>query len=287
MGERTNEVAGSSQTRDIRNEIEQTQRDMSRTIDEIQHRLSPNYMMQRTKESIREAGVKTSRSVVDRIRENPIPAAMVGMGLYLLMRGDKNQINDNFKMAPDWNRNREDFSSVAEYRDFNYEGGGAIAGARDRVSGAVSNAREQAGEAMDSARDMTRDAIHGAADGAHHLGEMARRRALMAQSQGRDFLTANPLMAGVAALAFGAIIGAIIPESDKENELMGQTRDRFAERAKDTAREGMDRARDIATAATSAATDAAKTTAKATAPRTPQKTDVAQNVGLGPTTRTI
>ena len=247
MGERTDEVAGSSQTRDIRREIEQTQREMSQTIDEIQHRLSPNYMMQKTKDSIREAGVKTSRSVVDRIRENPIPAAMVGMGLYLLMRERNDSFDAGFEIAP---------------------------------RGAVSHAREQAGEAIDSARDMTREAIHGAADSAQHLREMARRRALMAQNQSRDFFAENPLMAGVAALAFGAIIGAVIPETEKENQLMGQTRDRLADRAKDTAREGMDRARDIATAATSAATDAAKTTVKATS-RTTQKTDVGQNVGLG------
>lgn len=78
-----------------------------------------------------------------------------------------------------------------------------------------------------------------------------------------DLLTTNPMMAGVAAIALGAIVGALIPETQKEHELLGETRDRLAQRAKDAARE---RVRDI----TSPVMDAIKG----------KKTDVGTNVGL-------
>jgi hypothetical protein len=72
-------------TRRIRHDIDRTQREMSRTIDEIGVRFSPDYIMHRTKESARRAGVNTSRSLMEKVKANPIPAAMVGIGLYLMM----------------------------------------------------------------------------------------------------------------------------------------------------------------------------------------------------------
>ncbi|HEX8254877.1 MAG TPA: hypothetical protein VF846_17160, partial [Thermoanaerobaculia bacterium] len=47
----------------------------------------------------------------------------------------------------------------------------------------------------------------------------------------------RPLIAGVAALAVGAIVGTIIRETDREHELFGQHRERLTSRAIETARQ--------------------------------------------------
>jgi hypothetical protein len=44
-------------------------------------------------------------------------------------------------------------------------------------------------------------------------------------------LDQNPLALGLIALVIGALIGALIPESRKEHELMGPTRDHLADKA--------------------------------------------------------
>ena len=41
----------------------------------------------------------------------------------------------------------------------------------------------------------------------------------------------RPLVAGIAAVAVGAIVGAIIRETDREHELFGNARDRLAQKA--------------------------------------------------------
>ena len=84
-------------------------------------------------------------------------------------------------------------------------------------------------------------------------------------SESLDLLTTNPMISGLAAFALGAIAGALIPETQKEHELLGETRDRLTQRAKDAARE---RVRDL----TSSVTDAIKG----------KKTDVGENVGVSP-----
>ena len=45
-----------------------------------------------------------------------------------------------------------------------------------------------------------------------------------ARSQTRDLLQDSPLVAGIAALALGAIVAAVIPETGKEDQLLGTLR---------------------------------------------------------------
>lgn len=61
----------------------------------------------------------------------------------------------------------------------------------------------------------------------------------------------RPLIAGVAALAVGAIVGTIIRETDREHELFGQHRERLTKRALETARQTV--AKGVAEAASSIA----------------------------------
>jgi len=61
----------------------------------------------------------------------------------------------------------------------------------------------------------------------------------------------RPLIAGVAALAVGAIVGTIIRETDREHELFGQHRERLTTRAMEAARQTV--ARGVAEAASNIA----------------------------------
>jgi hypothetical protein len=221
---------------------------------------------------------------MDRIRENPVGAAMVGVGLFLLMRHHDHD-NDvyatgEYAYGSDFDTpyyGGRGFSSVAEYRDLPQYGTGRLDMARDRVSNVAEEARDRVSDTVGSAREATSNAVHSAAEQAEHLRDIARYRARSARYQARDVMRDSPIVAGVAALALGAIVGAMIPETDKENELMGSTRDQLLDRGKELARQGVNRASDIATAATNAATEAAKNEAKGGATT---KTDVGQNIGI-------
>ncbi|HUP46158.1 MAG TPA: hypothetical protein VM779_11665, partial [Thermoanaerobaculia bacterium] len=111
------------------------------------------------------------------------------------------------------------------------------------------------------------------------LRMQARSRMSRARTKSRDVFQDNPLIAGLAALAAGAVLGALIPESEREHELMGDTRDRLVERATEKAREGFSRAKEVASAATSAATEAARDEMKSQ--QRQEKTDIAEPIGIG------
>src|SRR3954447_17383077 len=111
--------ASADTTGDIRHDIEHTRAQMSGTIDEIQERLNPKRLMDEAKETVREATVgkvtgmmnNASRSaggMVDRIKENPVSAAMIGAGAWWLLT----RLPDNGRSSS-YARNYGNFSSGA------------------------------------------------------------------------------------------------------------------------------------------------------------------------------
>src|ERR671939_285741 len=90
------EDAADAETAAIRAEIRDTRERMGDTIEEIGERLNPRHLKEQVKHDIREATIgrvenmaqstadrvsQTRRTITDTVRENPIPAAMIGIGL--------------------------------------------------------------------------------------------------------------------------------------------------------------------------------------------------------------
>lgn len=244
---RTEVTGESDSTRAIRNDIARTRRDMSHTIDEIQYRFSPEHM----KQSVRRTGVNTSRKLIDKVKENPIPAAMVGVGLWMLFR-DHDSGGAGFRP--------QRYRSYDVDSDFDEDD--RLEQAKDRMRNAAESAREKASEISDRAGEKVDE-----------LKEQTREKVMMARNETRDFINDSPLIAGIAALALGALLGGVIPESDKENELLGDTRDRLLDRTKVLANDAMDRAKNVASAAAETAKNEAKNEVR--------KMDVPQDLGIG------
>jgi hypothetical protein len=72
----------------------------------------------------------------------------------------------------------------------------------------------------------------------------------------------SPLVAGALAVALGTAVGLIVPETRRENELMGETRDRLLGQASDVAQDTMQKVQHVATEAAGFATEAAKDEAR-------------------------
>ena len=233
--------SGGESTEAIRNDIEQTRAQMSGTIDEIQERLSPTRLMNEAKETVRDATVgkvtgmmnnagRSAEGIVDRIREHPVSAAMIGLGAWWLI----NKLPAGDSGTSSYARRYGNYGSD---RDRNYGGD------RDRNYGSDYDTRDeqygwsqQGGDAR-GVREMAHDATETISDytsrGQQRMSEMTQR----AESQFNRWMRENPLAVGAAAIAVGAAIGMAIPETDRENELIGETRDRLVDKAQEMASE--------------------------------------------------
>jgi ElaB/YqjD/DUF883 family membrane-anchored ribosome-binding protein len=127
---------------------------------------------------------------------------------------------------------------------------GRMSAARDRVRERTNAARERAGaarerasEAYDSARTRASDAYSSARSRASDAYSSARENASYARQRTADGIDTNPAAALIGGLALGALLGAILPRTRREEEMFGD----YGRRLNDRAREAAMAARDAGT----------------------------------------
>jgi hypothetical protein len=126
---------------------------------------------------------------------------------------------------------------------------GAASTAKDAVVGAASTAKD----AVVGAKDRVAETAGAARERASELSWQARERARYRARQARvgfwETMEERPLALGAAAIALGVVAGLMIPSTRKEDELMGETRDRLMERAKEVGGEALEKGKQVATVA--------------------------------------
>lgn len=122
----------------------------------------------------------------------------------------------------------------------------AAGSARDTAARLGSDASEAAWRAEEAAARRAREAGRGI----YRAGRSARRTFL-------DTLYEEPLIMGGVALALGAAVGAALPSTRREDELMGSARDRMRDEAYAYGKDAVDRAGHVAEKAYEAASEEA------------------------------
>lgn len=269
----------------LRGEIEHTRERMSETLDQLGERLNPNRIKEQVRENIREATVgrmeNMARNAVDRvqdtregilntIRDNPIPAAMIGIGLgWMLFNGRRNAsathahavrgddlqggvfIGDVSATTP---RLQQDDAAGGMGASISHNSGSGVI---DRVRDRISTVGDNAGSVIGDARTRLSDV---AVSGRERIGDMAQRvshrasdvanstryQAARVEDRLHRTFEDNPLALGAVALAVGVAAGLAIPSTEREAELMGDHRDRLLERAREAVGAAKERAQDAA-----------------------------------------
>ena len=255
-------------TRDIQQDIRGTRSEMSETIDAIQARLSPdNLLGQAVKFFNSENGQDMANNLSRTVKNNPVPISLIGLGLTWLMMSDRNKQNQY--REPSYPRDRYDAS--AGYRAANTPSYGPDYGP-DRADRPGEQVGERAGAALHEAGQKAtakaadvRDSVTQAATHVGHkinnatdsLREQTAHTADQAKRGLQDALREQPLTLVGAGLALGALLGAGLPSTRREDELMGETRDELLDSAKEAGQKQAEKVRKVANAAAEAAVEEA------------------------------
>jgi hypothetical protein len=78
---------------------------------------------------------------------------------------------------------------------------------------------------------------------AGNIAEQAQYQALRLEDGFQRVLRESPLAVGAVTLALGTAVGLALPQTARENQLMGEARDSLLERAQDFAQETVERSR--------------------------------------------
>jgi len=259
----------------IERQIEQTRERMSNHIDELGERLNPATLKAQAREhaveAVRDTTVyRTGSRVVDMVRDNPIPAAMMGVGAAWLFASSRSSGRRFDYEGPDrrlryrtggsygYGGTYEGNYGTAGYaygeagrtddfeRSREFEGSSSSRGLMDRVGETKENVTEKVSDALSSAKETVSDTTsrftRRAGDVADRTRERASRlggavtnRAGRARGTVQRSYNENPLPMALGALAFGLVAGLLVPATRRENELMGATRDELLDRTRETA----------------------------------------------------
>ena len=212
-------------TEEARLDIGRTRAHMGETLDRIGERLSPEHFKSAAVEAARATthevidGVKraswevydqarsrlldtkqeiegASMTVINTMKHNPIPTAMVGLGLYWLYRC----LREN------------------------------------QVSSTPNEVKEEARQAGEKLSQEARELGDLALEKANDLKQAASERLDQGQRAMDGYLHmvhANPLVAAGVAAAIGVAFGMMLPDTEVENRAMGETRDEWVDRAQE------------------------------------------------------
>ena len=190
---------GGRRPEEILAEIERTRTDMDATLSAIEHRLTPGQLVDQGIDYLRHSGANEFvANLGGSVKHNPLPVALVGIGLAWLMAAGK---------RPDEHRERTSETL-------------------DRASSALQSTRQTLGQTAQSMRER-----------AGAIASATRQQAARAKG-GMDYmLREQPLALGAIGLAIGAVVAAMAPRTRQEDELMGEARDRFIEEAAQAGKE--------------------------------------------------
>lgn len=271
-----------------RQQIEETRTQMSSTIDAIQERLSPEHLVQQAKDTVHDATVGKATdmvtnagdsvkgiggTIVETIKENPIPAALAGVGLgWLIVSARKSGGSATPSYQSDDPRYGQGYGYDQPYGQYGQESPGMTGRARNAMGSVTEGAENAAGQVagtvsdtVDQVQQTAGQFVGQAQQGMGQVGAQTEQRLQRAQSGFQQMLQQNPLGVAAGAVVAGMAVGLAVPETRKEDQLFGSTRDQLVDQAEHTVQEKAQQVQTVAEHAVSAATDAAKDAAQQSA----------------------
>jgi len=268
---------------EIRENIESTRADMSGTINAIEERLSPRRLVNEATETVRDATVGKVRDVmnsasdsaggiVERVKGNPVPAALIGLGAWWLFRkndGSNGNALRSHRQGADLGAGHADYRfDAAEYPDNSdglvgmmkqhpvsvalaglsaalwltgqRGGNGSRAGAGrsgypGRYPAQPGRSTPQNPGTTEKLGEMAHDATEAVSDLAERTQERVGYYTDRAQTEFDRLLNDNPFALAAVAVVVGAAVGMAVPETESERQMIGGVHDQLVEKAQDLA----------------------------------------------------
>ncbi len=219
---------------EIETDIEQTRGAMSGTLQAIERKLSPNRLVDEAMDTMRKMTMSDA-GLVGLARDNPVPVALVGLGLGWLalssLRGSSHSL------AAAVQDTEQDAAARAAEKAEEWAGYGADGG-NGLKRGLAAKARERIGDVAQNLGESAQKWTEATRSGVDGLGRRVSRQA----EDLADVFQDHPLTVGLVALVAGVALGAAIPRTRRETELLGDTAAELLASARETGRQAIQKA---------------------------------------------
>ena len=191
--------------------------------------------------------------LVSLVRQNPVPAALAAIGLGWLWShrsGSSYESDYGSGSYGDWDTSSRNSAGV-----YGAERGGTDVPAQ---------ARQVAGQVIDQVQERAGIIQEKAGQMQQQVGQIPGQiptRAGQVQQQAQGFwqmLESNPIAMGALGVVAGGIVGMMLPETEQEQRLLGETRDQVIGSVQDVAGQTLQQVQNVAKQAASAAAEEVK-----------------------------
>ena len=249
-------------TDQLENEVERVRSQLVDALDEFRANLSPGQVLDQLTEYAGEGDAgEFYRRLRHQMGQNPVPMVLVGTGVAWMMLssvlGNSARTEISRRQTAMGDELAETAGSAA---DTIREAGSATVDIAGRMGDAASESARSAGNAIREGAARASDRLGAASDAvgkasssaydvvagttsrtASAVGESARHIGSSATSGARsfiDFCRSEPLVLASMGVAIGAVLGALMPPTQTEDNLMGDQSDRLKENLGEMAESG-------------------------------------------------
>ncbi|MEL6518313.1 MAG: hypothetical protein AAFQ39_11385 [Pseudomonadota bacterium] len=229
---------------DIERRVAADRAALARSLDLLSNTLSPDRLKEEAARTAETYGTDISRQLWDATRENPAAFALVGAGIALLVSGTGRRADDDAVRAP------QAVDPVAAMDGFDARVAAADAQIRAESTGlteenlSAGRMRAALDRGLESLPPAARQRVRKARLAAIRAQEAVERRAAKISRQSADIVHKQPIAVGAAAFGVGALLAAVLPNTRREDALMGQHRDALMRDARAALHAEMEAVRD-------------------------------------------
>jgi len=236
----------SRSTREIERDVERTRSDIEDTVAALREKMSLGQIVDEATHYLRDSGGNEALSnLAAQARANPMPLALVGIGLAWLMSG---------RGQPAIGSSTGSWAGTgSSVRGFGARAGETAGSAKDALADSGRKAGEAVSSRMHQASDAASQTYNRISDTASHTYGRVSDRAGQAHRSMSQLVESEPLILAGLGLAIGAAIGAMLPASETERRLLGEKLDEMKEGASEIARQEWEKTKSVASDAASAA----------------------------------
>jgi len=278
----------SNEPESIRSDINVTRQRMDDTMDALGNRLQPKHLLDealgylrgksedgesrltRMKEKLTHSCDTAMHSVVDTVKQNPMPALMIGAGVAWMIYSNRRPDSEDYRVEdysaadaslrydPDthYDQPLEYPTAPGTEAKWNDQGGSKLGQVKEKLTNKASAATDQVKEKLSHASEAAREKMYALRGRASEVTNRVKdsTRQVYARSRDRVVTTADhhPLEVGLVALAAGLMMGLAMRTPNAVNRRIGPAADRLRERTRQAGAEVLEKGKRVAQAAVSA-----------------------------------
>ncbi len=218
---------------------------IEKTLDVLGGKLSPEHIKDQAFDLFREHGGDIASGLQRSVKNNPVPLLLTGVGIAWMMMSqrDDQPRNGQYRQYPEFRQPPMDTRYIPErnaFSDRHSTSDSSGEGLADKLSDAGDTLRDEASRTWDSVtesardlRDATGERLESMRDQSAEVSNRLRyqydsaahgasRTAEEWANDASRFMREQPLVAGALGIALGALLGGLVPTSNKERQLARQ-----------------------------------------------------------------